>query len=205
MFKRSRDHADSDIESEDEEPKDKKSRTYEVSTPMKEFLHLAFCLLKPLKNNTRRTLISRFGIPEGEEARCPKMDVIINGELHKEALESDKKLSRLQNFALDVSGPLVYAREELSNKETHRINHHSYSRSTGASGQCQLSHVSGMPVQAKLNPDLKSMAEEEDYSKVLPFLFGTGFEYKAKERTEVLKCLHKTTQKQNLGQSKKFF
>ena len=46
------------------------------------------------------------------------MDSIIKGELQKQALEGDKRLSRLQNFALDAAGPLAYALEELSTKET---------------------------------------------------------------------------------------
>uniref|UniRef100_A0A1X7UTF8 Uncharacterized protein n=1 Tax=Amphimedon queenslandica TaxID=400682 RepID=A0A1X7UTF8_AMPQE len=45
------------------------------------------------------------------------MDSLIKGELGKEALEADRKLSRLQNLTLDTAGPLVAALEELSEKE----------------------------------------------------------------------------------------
>ena len=48
---------------------------------------------------------------------APKMDNIIKGELGKEALEADRKLSRLQNFTLDAAAPLVAALEELTEKE----------------------------------------------------------------------------------------
>ena len=65
---------------------------------------------------------------------------------------------------------------------------------------CHMSVECHSGALTKLNPDLKFKAE--DYSKALPFLFETGFEQKAKERTEALKCL-KTT-KQNTGQPKKF-
>ena len=66
-------------------------------------------------------------------------------------------------------------------------------------------HVSGTSALTKLNPDLKSMAEEEDFSKAQPFLFGSGFEQKTKEHTEALKCLHKVTTKQTYEHPKKFF
>ena len=45
------------------------------------------------------------------------MDNIIKGELGKEALEADRKLSRLQNFTVDAAAPLVAALEELAEKE----------------------------------------------------------------------------------------
>ena len=75
---------------------------------------------KPLPNSTRRNLLEKFGLPEGNEARCPKLDPIIKGELPKEAVDTDKILSRLQNLALDATGPLVHATslETISNRTT---------------------------------------------------------------------------------------
>ena len=49
---------------------------------------------------------------EGNETKCPKMDTIVKNELPKDALEADRKLSRLQNFMLDVAGPLIDAAYE---------------------------------------------------------------------------------------------
>lgn len=48
---------------------------------------------------------------EGDETRCPKLDTLIKGELGKDALDAEKKLSRLQNFTPDA------ALEELTSKE----------------------------------------------------------------------------------------
>ena len=81
---------------------------FEVSSPTKEFLCSAFCLPKPLENTSRQSLIGKFGLPEGDEAHYPKLDSIIKGEFHKEAVDVDKKLSRLQNFTLNAAGPLSY-------------------------------------------------------------------------------------------------
>ena len=174
--KRSQDNVDSDLESGgEEEPRDKRSRTFEISSPMKEFLRAAFCLPKPLENTTRCSLISKFGIPEGDEAHCPKMDSIIKGELQKEALDVDKKLSRLQNFSLDIADPLVYALEELSTKESPSCDTVTMAIQEAlvllGNASCHMSVERRAKALAKLNPNLKSMAEEEDYSKAQPFLF----------------------------------
>ena len=60
---------------------------------------------------------------------------------------------------------------------------------------------------ARLNPDLKSLVDDEDFSKSAPFLFGPGFEKKAKERSEAVICLRKAANapKKGVGPSKKFF
>ena len=102
-----------EIEEKEEQPKDKNGKTFVVSSPTKAFLQAAFCLPRPLTNSTRRNLLKKFGLPEGNEARCPKWDPIIKGEL-----DTDKKLSRLQNLALDATGALVLSLEELSSKDT---------------------------------------------------------------------------------------
>ena len=103
--------SDSGDESEEEEelPKDKRTKTFVIPSPTNAFLQAAFCFPKPLSNSTRRNLLKKFGLPEGNEARCPKLDPIIKGGLPKEAVDTDKKLSRLQNLELDATGPLVHA------------------------------------------------------------------------------------------------
>ena len=202
--------SDSGDESEEEEdlPKDKKAKTFVVSSPTKAFLQSAFCLPKPLTNSTRRNLLEKFGLPEGNEARCPKLDPIIKGELPKEAIDTDKKLSRLQNLALDATGPLVHALEELSTKDTPDADVVLQGIQEAlvllGNASCHISGERRSRALTKLNPDLKSMAEEEDYSDAQPFLFGKGFEQKAKERAEALKCLRRATT-QKPSQPKKFF
>ena len=109
---------DKEVDKEEEQDtRAKKARTFEVSSATKAFLETSFCLPKPVDNATRRAWLDRLGLPLGDETRCPKMDNIIKGELGKEALEADRKLSRLQNFTLDAAAPLVAALEELTEKE----------------------------------------------------------------------------------------
>ena len=59
----------------------------------------------------------QFGFPEGYETMCPKLDTIIKNELPRDALEADRKLSRLQNFVLDAVRPLVSGYEDLISED----------------------------------------------------------------------------------------
>ena len=66
-----------------------------------------------------------------------------------------------------------------------------------------------MKVLAHLNPDLKSLAEDTDFSKAAPLLFGAGFQKQAKECSEAFSCLRKATsyapKKEDSSYQKLFF
>ena len=42
---------------------------------------------------------------------------------------------------------------------------------------------------SRLNPDLKSLVEDKDFSQAAPYLFGPSFERKVKEMSEAVECL----------------
>ena len=177
----------------------KKPRTFLMSSPTKAFMKTSFCLPKPVENSTRRAWLEKFGLPDGDEARCPKMDSLIKGELGKETMEADKKLARLQNFTLDAAGPMAVALEELTSKDEPNgelvISAIQQSLMLIGNASAHFSKERRTKALEKLNPDLKSLAEEEDFSQAQPFLFGKGFEKTAKERAEALECLRKATTK----------
>ena len=52
---------------------------------------------KPVENPTIRAWLEKFGLPEGDDARCLRMDSLNKGELGKETVDADKKLAPLQN------------------------------------------------------------------------------------------------------------
>ena len=87
----------------------------------------------------------------------------------------------------------VHALEKLSTKDTPDANVVLQGIQEAlvllGNASCHMSGERRSRDLTKLNPDLKSMAEEEDYSDAQTFLFGKGFEQKAKERAEALKCL----------------
>jgi hypothetical protein len=175
------DQEDPDEDNQDKETEAKKAQKFVVSEPTKAFLEATFCLSRPVDNKTRRSWLEKFGVPEGDATRCPKMDTIIKGELPKEAMESDRKLSKMQNFALDATGPLVAAMEDLtgSNPSVERvlIAIQTSLRCLG-NASAHFSQERRGKALSKLNPDLKSMLDDEDFSGAPPYLFGPSFEKK---------------------------
>ena len=167
-------------------------RTFMVSLPTMVFMKTSFCLHKPVENSTRRAWLEKFGLPEGDEARCLRMDSLIKGELGKETMDADKKLARLQNFTLDAAGPLVVALEEVTTKDEPN------SELIVAALQQSLMLVGNASAHGagEVESRPKSLAEDEDFSQTQPLLFGKGFEKKAKERAEALECLRKASIKE---------
>ena len=163
---------------------------FEVSEPTKAFLQSAFCKVSPADNKTRRTWMDRFSVPEGDETCCLKLDSILKNELPKDAIEFDRKLSCLQNFVLDAAGPLVEAMEELTVPERPdpEVVLWAIQQALVFIGNV-LAHFTlkrRSKALSRLNPDLKSLVKDEDFSQAAPFLFGPGFEKKAKERSEAV-------------------
>ena len=93
------------------------SSTYAIQESTSAFLELAFRLKKPIDNKTQKALVAKFRTPKCDAARCPKLDMIIEEVVKKDAIDEDRELSHLQNFFLDTVGPLVAAFEELGKEE----------------------------------------------------------------------------------------
>ena len=111
----------------------------------------------------------------------------------------DRKLSRLQNFVLDATGPLAAAYDELVGEneaypDPDRIQQAiQLSLRILGNASAQISQERRTKALSRLNPDLKSLVEDEDFSNAAPNLFGAGFEKKAKERSKAVTCLRKAS------------
>ena len=95
---------------------EEKNSYFEVSQPTKALLQMAFCMSAPADNKVCKNWLAKFSAPAGDETRCPKLDAVMKTQLKKEVVENDRKLSRLQNFALDATGPMVAALEEATSE-----------------------------------------------------------------------------------------
>ena len=207
------DAEDSDDDGQEATSKPDQLRTFMTSDETKAFLEATFRLPRPVDNKTRKAWLAQVGLPVGDETKCPKLDSIIKNELPKDALEADKKLSRLQNFVLDAAGPLAAAYDALMSEEEpdpDKIAQHiQLSLRILGNTSTQFSHERRVKAISRLNPDLRSLVEDEDFSGAAPFLFGSGFEKKAMERTEAVKCLRKATnyapKKGDHSSTKRFF
>ena len=102
------------------------------------------------------------------------MDTLIKGELGKEAMDADKRLMTSKLHVGCCYRPLIAALEELTISEEPNDNflvaamQHSLMMIGNASAQ--FSKERRIRALEKLNPDLKSLAEDEDLS----YLFGRG-------------------------------
>lgn len=185
------------VDSDEENPNDDNSEassTFAVSEETKAFLQATFSLPRPVNKKTRRSWLSKFGHPEVD---VPKLDTIIKKELPKDASDLDKKLSRLQNFLLDAVGPLVFTMEDLVTKdnpdpEKTLVAIQASLRILG-NASAQFSQERRTKALSKLNPDLKTLVDDEDFSDAAPYLFSSGFAKKAKERAEEVECLRKAS------------
>lgn len=171
---------------------------FPVSEPTKALLQMSFCKAKPADNKTRKVWLAKVGSPAGDETRCPKLDSVVKSQLKKDVVENDRKLSRLQNFTLDAAGPFVAALEEATTEDGSPnldliVNCLQQGLVLLGNASSHFSHERRLKILENLNPDLKSLAEDEDYSKAPPFLFGKGFEKLAKDRADAVQCLRKAT------------
>ena len=119
---------------------------------------------------------------------------IIKNELPKDALEADRKLSRLQNFVLDAAGPLAAAYDALMSEEEPDpdkiVQHIRLSLQILRNTSTQFSHERRVKAISWLNPDLRLLVEDEDFLGAAPFLFSSSFEKKANQSGEVPKKGH---------------
>ena len=192
------DEPDCDLDSEEEGRETEtagKTNTFELSEETKTLLQTCFSLPRPANNKTHKAWITQFGVPQGEETRCSNLDTIISNELHRDALEADRKLSQLQYFLLDAVGPLAASHDDLVSTDDPDPDHIQQAIQLAlrilGNASAQFSQERRSKALARLNPNLKPLVDDEDFSKSAPFLFGPGFEKKAKERSEAVTCLRK--------------
>ena len=68
--------------------------------------------LRPLRNDKRRRVMNTFPIPACDEAHPPKLDEAVSYLIPKYATSYDSYLSKLQRFAMDAMGPLIWLANE---------------------------------------------------------------------------------------------
>jgi len=131
----------------------------------------------------------------------------VESVLKKEAVDEDSQWSRLQNFMLDATKPLVAAFEELSAEQPDG------DRVSAAVQQALLflgnasAHFNQLrrgKILKKLNPDVQSLAKDADFSQAAPYLFGEGIEEKVKNRVDAVRMLKRSSASCDYG-NKQFF
>ena len=106
-------------------------------------------------------------------------------------------VSKLQNFSLDTTSPLVMALEEATRNDIHDMdlitNCIQQALLSLRNVSAHFSYEKRVKALSSLNPDLKTLVEDGDFTKAAHWLFSEGIELKAKARKEAIECLRKVS------------
>ena len=168
-----------------------KTRVVPVSEHTATFLKKTFTSRAP--NATRRKWWNTYGVPKGNETRCPSLDSMYRPRLSKEARNADSELCRFQAYALDPVGPLTFILEE-GRKGTLTKEDAAEAAETALSliGHASMAFNQERHKKAllEMNNEIVDLASEDvTFSDAAPDLFGKGFASTAKQRADELKCL----------------
>ena len=101
----SEDDSESEEEDEDLKPGDTDTELYQLSEVAGAFIETTF--KSKLDNATRKARATKYGVPESRWLKCPKLDPVISTTVSMSARRADRSASRLQQFWLDATNPLV--------------------------------------------------------------------------------------------------
>ena len=147
-----------------------------------------------LDNVTRKARATKYGVPESRWLKCPKLDLVISTTVSMSACRADRSASRLQQFWLDATNPLVNVleRAEELNLPAEAIPAIQTSLQLMGNANQHNSIARRNALLMQLNPQLKQLVEDVDFKEAPPFLFGENFGTLAKERLEAAAALTKT-------------
>ena len=188
----SEDDSESEEEDEDLEPGDTDTELYQLSEAAGAFIETTF--KSKLDNATRKARATKYGVPESRWLKCPKLDPVISTTVSTSARRADRSASRLQQFWLDATNPLVNVleRAEELNLPAEAIAAIQTSLQLMGNANQHNSIARRNALLMQLNPQLKQLVEDVDFKEAPPFLFGENFGTLAKERLEAAAALTKT-------------
>ena len=132
----------------------------------------------------------KYGVPESRWLKCPKLDPVISTTVSTSARRTDRSASRLQQFWLDATNPLVNVleRAEELNLPAEAI----AAIQTSLQLMGNANQHNSIARRNALLMQLKQLVEDVDFKEAPPFLFGENFGTLAKERLEAAAALTKT-------------
>ncbi len=178
----------------------------ELSEATAAFVETAF--KTKLDNAHRKKKLAKFGTPDNRWLRCPKLDPVVSANVSRDATRADRGSSRLHQFVLDAVSPLTATLEmaeagELT-PEAAVANTQAALVLLGNASQ-QFAADCRKTLLQQLNPKLKSLVEDSDFSDAPPFLFGADFGKVAKERLDAAAALKKVSTGAGWATGKQFF
>ena len=190
--------SDGDPTSEVEEHKSSDTaEQFQLSEEGETFLETVFN--SKIEYSTRKAKLAKYGQLDFKWTRCPELGSVVKGILSNKALKQDKVSYRSQQLWLEAAGPLVAYLEKVhagtfSLQEAIPMLQSSLMLMGDAS-----QHQSSMrrkDILHHLNPQLKRLMNESDFTGVQPYLFSEDFGIKAKEKLDAAAALRKVVYQQ---------
>ena len=171
---------------------------FKLSEEGETFLETVFS--SKMEYATRKAKVGKYGQPDSRWTSCPELGSVVEGILSNEALKQDKVTYRSQQMWLEAAGPLVACLEKahagtLTLPEAIPMLQSSLMLMGDAS-----QHHSSMrrkDILHHLNPQLKKLMSDSDFTGVQPYLFGEDFGLKAKEKLDAAAALRKVVYQQS--------
>ena len=168
----SEDESKSEDEDEEFDAGDTETELYQLSKAAGAFIETTF--KSKLDNATRKACATKYGVPESRWLKYPKLDPVISTTVSMSARRADQSASRLQQFWLDATNPLVSVlerAEELSLPAEAIVAIQTSLQLMGNANQ-HNSIARRNALLMQLNPQLKQLVEDVDFKEAPPFLFG---------------------------------
>ena len=180
---------DSKTEGHGGDKEDDTSITYQLSDKGEAFLEGAFA--SRLKYQTIQSKVAKYGMPDTKWLQCLKLSPVVKATLSKDMANQDQKICRCQEMWLEAARPLTACLEKgtLTFQEAMPMLQNTLML-MGDASQHQLS-FRRKKVLEHLNPQLKGLMKEEDFTAARPFLLGKNFGSVAKGKLETTAALKK--------------
>ena len=147
---------------------------------------------KPLKNEKRKKITTKYPLPSCDQAHTPKLDEDISCIVPKAAKTYDRYLSKLQQFSLDALGPITRLHEEILADEAVNLTKAKEAVEAAivllGNATAHFSTERRKSMMKHLNKDLRPLCEGK-FPNRGPYLFGENFGAKAKKTADNIRAL----------------
>ena len=193
-LKRSRDEENAD--SNDDQSSDKDDHVFSLLEVGNAFMEIVF--KSKMNATSRRKKMVKLGIPDCKWSKAPKLDTFIATIIPKDMVKADDVSHKAQRLWLEAAAPLAAIVDKVDAGELEEVDIIQGIKSTllllgNASQQHSLQRRK--TILQHLNPQLKSLVQDADFTEAPPYLFGTNFGELAKERLEAAALIQKTQAK----------
>lgn len=194
--KRLRDEDEGESSDEAHSSSDEEDQVFTLSEAGSAFMETAF--KSKMNAASRKKKMAKLGLPDCKFSKAPELDSFIASTIPKEVVKADNASHKTQRLWLEAAAPLAAIVDKVDAGEIGDVDMIQGIRNAllllgNASQQHSLQRRKA--VLQHLNPQLKSLVQDADFTDAPPYLFGANFGELAKERLEAAALIKKTQSK----------